>query len=162
MAVAGCAAPTPIRSPLPVIESGKAVARKPGWTPPVTEAARPGASAPTKSPAPDIHLPTTTAPARQALFIGELTLERGCLRLGRGGDSNLLLWPTGSRVFRDAGGVGVTLPNGTEVRVGQTLRMSGAALSRAQLGPDIPQGLPSSRQCPDPLVIAGAITQDAQ
>jgi len=65
-----------------------------------------------------------------ALMRGRLTIENGCIRIGEGPDSNLVIWPSPALLDRDGGRITIRDQiSGSTVAVGDMIEMGGGQSS---------------------------------
>jgi hypothetical protein len=111
----------------------------------------------------DIHFPTQqpTGDVMEALLIGGLVLENGCLRINtdEGGVSYLAVWPNGFTAQRtEDGTIEVLDPPGQIVAAsGQRVRVSGGEFASEDMAA-FDQMYPGARSeaCPGPYWIVGS------
>jgi hypothetical protein len=112
------------------------------------------------TPDPTIHLPqlkTRSAALMTALTIGKLVVKDGCLRIGEGGSSHLILWQPDYFVNNNNGVIEVLDRNGQVVaRVGEEIRMGGGEVP---LTPELERQLraPLPKECPGPYWLMGQL-----
>ncbi len=112
------------------------------------------------TPDPTIHLPelkTRSAAFMTALAIGKLVVKDGCLRIGEGDSSYLVLWQPDYFVNNNNGVIEVLDRNGQVVaRVGEEIQMGGGEVSlTAELERQLRKPLPN--ECPGPYWLMGQL-----
>jgi hypothetical protein len=87
-----------------------------------------------------------------ALMRGRLTIENGCIRVGEGPDSSLVIWPSSAKLERDAQRIVIRdQRSGNVVAVGDIIEMGGGQSSELDEG-FLTGGVPTS--CRGPYWIA--------
>jgi hypothetical protein len=112
------------------------------------------------TPDPTIHSPqlkTRSADFMTALAIGKLVVKDGCLRIGEGDSSYLILWQPDYFVNNDDGVIEVLDRNGQVVaRVGEEIRMGGGEVPlTVELERQLREPLP--KECPGPYWLMGQL-----
>ena len=92
----------------------------------------------------------------EALHVGELVLENGCLRSRDvGGDSRLLIWPPRFKLTVDGGDIRVSDDSGVSLSVGEKIGFGGGEVPLAHVQTLVEQPVPDD--CPGPYWVVGEV-----
>ena len=97
----------------------------------------------------------------EALHVGELVLENGCLRSRAvGGDSRLLIWPPRFKLTVDGGDIRVSDDSGVSLSVGEKIGFGGSEVPLARIEAMLEQPVPND--CPGPYWVIGEISASSR
>ena len=96
-----------------------------------------------------------------ALHVGELVLENGCLRSRDvDGDSHLLIWPQRFELTVDGEDIRISDDSGVSLSVGEEIGFGGGEMPLAHLQTLVEQPVPND--CPGPYWVIGEISAPSE